>query len=636
MGGLIAQYALRDMEIRRANNPSAPAHDTRLFLSHDAPHQGANVPLGFQHLVRETGGIVLLPGLTLSDVNPDLKQGADLLNAAATMQLLTYQTTVRGSSVHDLWQSEYSQMGLPQQCRSVATSNGSECGRSQALSPYSEILRLQGSGYLSKQISQQIRSLTIQSGAAIGAIAGAIAEPVWWFAVTAGFAVFFLGNYNGELDFIVHALPSQQALNIYHGRLILRKKILGINIRVGQYKGDVDSGAGMLAYDSAPGSFYDINVFTGTNIVESVRNNFPIPLSAAYLSPRFTFIPTTSALNIGGGNVNLAPQDLTRSYSGTAPPAAPLNSPFANFITAGRENESHILWTALNSNWAFNEMQNTPATVSCLAFCQALPVVKGPDSFCPGATATYAVGGLPPGTTVQWDTQPRGVLSPPSSTNTTFTVGAATATQVVPVRITARLVSACGIIPLIPRDIIANDPGSLTLTPNRTGPICRYGTVTLTATGRNTNTNYRWYLNNALQTGRNDQPTFVMTVDANQTLRVEATSRCPGGDTVSSANFEPNLNTGCNLRPAAARAVEAYPNPTRDGLTLHRTAAVGNASAAPLTVRLYDAYSRVRYEGPLGAADQRVSTRGLAPGVYFLHVVQQGRVLDRQQIEIQP
>ncbi|WP_395044612.1 esterase/lipase family protein, partial [Flavobacterium sp.] len=44
MGGLISRYALRYMEM---NNLS---HDTRLYISFDAPHLGANVPIGFQHL----------------------------------------------------------------------------------------------------------------------------------------------------------------------------------------------------------------------------------------------------------------------------------------------------------------------------------------------------------------------------------------------------------------------------------------------------------------------------------------------------------------------------------------------------------------------------------------------------------
>lgn len=45
MGGLISRYALSYMESDPLLN-----HDTRLWLSFDSPHMGANVPIGFQHL----------------------------------------------------------------------------------------------------------------------------------------------------------------------------------------------------------------------------------------------------------------------------------------------------------------------------------------------------------------------------------------------------------------------------------------------------------------------------------------------------------------------------------------------------------------------------------------------------------
>ena len=43
MGGLISRYALNYMEDQNMN------HDTRLWISFDSPHHGANVPIGFQH-----------------------------------------------------------------------------------------------------------------------------------------------------------------------------------------------------------------------------------------------------------------------------------------------------------------------------------------------------------------------------------------------------------------------------------------------------------------------------------------------------------------------------------------------------------------------------------------------------------
>ncbi|VDH03263.1 PGAP1-like alpha/beta domain-containing protein [Bergeyella zoohelcum] len=46
MGGLVARYALKDMEDQGEN------HDTKLYISHDAPHLGANTPLGLQYMMK--------------------------------------------------------------------------------------------------------------------------------------------------------------------------------------------------------------------------------------------------------------------------------------------------------------------------------------------------------------------------------------------------------------------------------------------------------------------------------------------------------------------------------------------------------------------------------------------------------
>ncbi len=40
MGGVIARYALRKME------DAGMEHQVSLYISHDSPHLGANVPLG--------------------------------------------------------------------------------------------------------------------------------------------------------------------------------------------------------------------------------------------------------------------------------------------------------------------------------------------------------------------------------------------------------------------------------------------------------------------------------------------------------------------------------------------------------------------------------------------------------------
>jgi hypothetical protein len=53
LGGLVARYGLAKMT--KAGQPTG----TRLLITHDAPHQGAYVPLGYQHFMHDMGNLVI-------------------------------------------------------------------------------------------------------------------------------------------------------------------------------------------------------------------------------------------------------------------------------------------------------------------------------------------------------------------------------------------------------------------------------------------------------------------------------------------------------------------------------------------------------------------------------------------------
>jgi len=431
MGGLVARYALRDMEVRRATSPSLPAHDTRLYISHEAPHQGANVPLGFQYMVKSVAAISLFPGITLGDENPDLKKFASLLNEPATQQLLIYQTDPNSDAVHRAWLAEYNQLGYPQQCRNVATSGGSECGRPQAFAPGANLLNIQGTGLLDDTYSRLINGANFFLGAGTGLVTGGILSlfagtGVGAIAIAVGYgvgAILALGNYEGHVDFVVNALPNQQQLPIYHGRLSIYKDVVfGLfTTHFLNYADDNNSSPNMLPYDSAPGGIYDINQLS-KGALSQISSAIPIAGTRSYVQPTFCFVPTTSALDIGGGNVTLGSQDLTASYVNTAPPAAPSNTPFANFITAGRENLTHILWNGLNSKWAFQEMQSAPQNTDCQSFCQANPTIYVPGAIC-GSGTTFSINNLPTGTQVAWSLSTSAAVSAKQGSGPSFTVG---------------------------------------------------------------------------------------------------------------------------------------------------------------------------------------------------------------------
>lgn len=135
MGGLISRYALRYMEQNSLN------HQTRLWVSFDSPHYGANVPIGLQHLFN-----YFAYGYGDSDAVKPLVEG--MLRSPAARQMLVdhfdaHTTSIIGVSdprvpttglpltpagapnYRTNFQNRMNTMGFPQTTRNVSMTNGS-------------------------------------------------------------------------------------------------------------------------------------------------------------------------------------------------------------------------------------------------------------------------------------------------------------------------------------------------------------------------------------------------------------------------------------------------------------------------------------------------------------------------------
>lgn len=133
MGGLIARYGLRYMEM------NAIDHDTRLYISFDAPHLGANIPIGFQHLFNYMASGPLGDATVQILVNAMLRS-----NASREMLIDQFEGHLAAGSdfefnpsivlptgkpgFRDAFQSELDAMGFPTQTRNVAIANGAGNG----------------------------------------------------------------------------------------------------------------------------------------------------------------------------------------------------------------------------------------------------------------------------------------------------------------------------------------------------------------------------------------------------------------------------------------------------------------------------------------------------------------------------
>lgn len=393
MGGLVARYALRDMEL------NSVAHDTRLYASFDSPHQGANVPIGFQAMVSHLNGVGIgfgLPGiifapesLTFGRLAPELGRAFDVLHSPAARQMLHYQVQGSGgflfsdNSDHLEFMNEYSDMGYPSQggIRNIVIANGSECGTNQGFLPHAEFVN----------VNQ-----------------GFVHIP-WWGTLFSNFLspLYVFTNYpqliigaplttrtDINAQFVVNALPNQSSNRVYYGRIYVRKKILFvINVNITISSEEFYSTPSFLPLDNAAGGIYDIG-----NLAD-----LPVDVNIT----RFGFVPTFSALDIGGGTQTIVSADLSRPWSPTAPPAAPKNVRADNFFTnptdAGTANEVHTQVTLRNGRWLFQEIEGQHAFFSCSYACAGttlIPSISGATTVC--ANETYALQNVPAGATINW------------------------------------------------------------------------------------------------------------------------------------------------------------------------------------------------------------------------------------------
>lgn len=132
MGGVISRYALTEMESTAYQTECDPetGHNCRLFISNDAPQQGANLPMGVQHLYRF--GFNLIPGTSV--LKKKVAEYFNLfLDGKAAKQLLMHHVDTKDANneyfAHQErvdFMNDLQNMGnYPSHCKLVALSNGS-------------------------------------------------------------------------------------------------------------------------------------------------------------------------------------------------------------------------------------------------------------------------------------------------------------------------------------------------------------------------------------------------------------------------------------------------------------------------------------------------------------------------------
>ena len=314
MGGLIARYALREMEVL------GKPHHTDRFITFDTPHLGANIPLGFQYFFNSIA----------SDRQfffvQQIHQGAKILNSAAAQQMLV--ATTGNGQAHHAFMNELNNLGnggFPVQTRNVAISNGSLTGNGQYFGPGATLLDINGN------------SVTT------------IKKKLW---KRLGFIFSIVLQTRYLVDIEVNALPSSGKSVIYKGRILVM--ILGVPVYV-KYEQVSITASPSMPYDSAPGGKYDLTDIIGA--IDPVVDFVNISMIT-----EFCFVSTVSALNLTAPfstnlyyNVN-ANNVVNTGKTNFDRIAGPISSPTPT--NPKTYNEVHTAFASSNNVLLYNELIN--------------------------------------------------------------------------------------------------------------------------------------------------------------------------------------------------------------------------------------------------------------------------------------
>ena len=299
MGGLISRYALRYMEMNNLN------HDTRLFISFDSPHQGANVPIGFQHLFNylafgPVGNVAVQPVVNGLIKSPAARQmlidhmeGHLQTDNAFEFNTNTNSLLPTGApNYRTAFQNELNTMGFPVTTRNISISNGANNGTTNYTPDF------------------EVMNYTLNISTSQRAIINLRYTPA--------------ANQTNQ----VSRFRGQQFLGFFW--------FTGFESLANSKAPTFTAGL-----DTAPGGRFDITGFSNGIGTDPILTQFFDNLNADY----FTFIPTWSSMAVGNTN-NL----YTPITSSTTTPFAAYSIPTVN--------ENHVTLNQDNVPFAITEIIN--------------------------------------------------------------------------------------------------------------------------------------------------------------------------------------------------------------------------------------------------------------------------------------
>ncbi|MEW5844957.1 MAG: T9SS type A sorting domain-containing protein [Bacteroidota bacterium] len=333
MGGLITRYTLAYMEQSGLN------HNTRLWVSFDSPHNGANIPIGVQHFVNY-----------FASISDDAEASRDeKLNCIAAKQMLLHhylsdsENPMGATGFRNNFVSSLNSIGFPQNLRRVTVLNGSLNGTSS-------------SATCSRAATMSIKGKFIWGWTEIG----------WGY---------------------INTTPS------YGNRCLIFKgtKPSPFSSTTSKYAISLPNS---YSLDNSPGGINNTFEQVSQNMVglKNLGDNIFV-YKTEWSTPikSHSFIPTKSAFAFTGSN-----QDLAENLSGRNLVATG-ETPFQSYWGPKSYNMGHITFDPNMAIWLMGELNGLPQQPMAGSY-----QVVGPDAICTQTTANYSISGIPQLLGISW------------------------------------------------------------------------------------------------------------------------------------------------------------------------------------------------------------------------------------------
>lgn len=484
MGGLVARYSLADMVKRSPRK----ATGTRLLLTMDSPHQGAYVPISFQHLIMAlpdvTGPLGIRLGSILNNTLDKVKNNL-LLSPGAQQQLNLLVTDANGTVVPNVFlQNAYRNKitfsnGITPEYDFKAISNGSQCGI-PVLTPGDNLI----SGYASANLTGAVITLQVLLN-------------------FPNISLPWITKLKYKTELVANALNGNNNHEILYYKLMREEKLFFI---INNNKTFVEIHRNEPTFNTIPWeSISGGTQSLGNRLGLNGNSNQTIQSSWSFISPWFLgynvnvslapqwgFLPVTSALDI----INPTSQNSQYIFPVQGTNGSTSSKYIAQEYNAsqGGYNINHTNFTARNSQWIFREMENINQTYDCTYECPLnfTTTITGPNNLC--STATYNTNNLNNLEIAGINVTPIGLATFTLNSNNTITVNAQyNSSGFITISIPLRIPGCNASAPIVKQVYVGKPKSVVGLNALDIINNCSFIDIRLTPIGGEGATNFNWF-----------------------------------------------------------------------------------------------------------------------------------------------